>query len=123
MSRSGRVQGGRGKEDQGGGIVWRYQDAKNYYVARMNPLEENYRIYKVVAGKRTQMGTKEDLKIPAGQWHVLKIKQVGEQIECSLDGEKYLRVKDDTFTKAGKIGLWTKADAQTSFDDPLVTGH
>ena len=72
----------RGKEDQGGGIVWRYQDAKNYYVARMNPLETTYRVYKVVAGKRTQMGTKEDLKIPAGEWHVLKIKQVGEHIEC-----------------------------------------
>ncbi|HEY7427954.1 MAG TPA: family 16 glycoside hydrolase [Gemmataceae bacterium] len=113
----------RGKEDQGGGLAWRYQDANNYYVARMNPLESNYRVYKVVAGKRTQLDTKEDLKIPAGEWHVLKIKQAGEQIECWLDGKKYLQVKDDTFPKAGKIGLWTKADAQTYFDDLRVTGR
>jgi len=111
----------RGKEDQGGGIVWRYQDANNYYVARMNPLESNYRVYKVVAGKRMQLGTKEDLKIPAGEWHVLKIKQAGEHIECWLDGKKYLDVKDKTFAKAGKIGLWTKADAQTRFDDLRVS--
>ena len=110
----------RGKEDQGGGIVWRYQDANNYYIARMNPLESNYRVYKVVAGKRMQLGTKEDLKIPVGEWHILKIKQVGEHIECWLDGKKYLDAKDKTFAKAGKIGLWTKADAQTRFDDLRV---
>src|SRR6185437_1784162 len=113
----------RGKEDQGGGIVWRYQDANNYYVARMNPLESNYRVYKVVDGKRTQLGTKEDLKIPTGEWHTLEIKQEGQQIECWLDGKKYLDAKDDTFTKAGKIGLWTKADAQTYFDLLLVAGR
>jgi hypothetical protein len=113
----------RGKIDQGGGIVWRYQDANNYYVARMNPLEDNYRVYKVVAGKRTQLGTKEDLKILTGEWHILKIKQAGEQIECWLDGKKYLDAKDGTFTKAGKIGLWTKADARTYFDDLQVGGE
>jgi hypothetical protein len=113
----------RGKADQGGGIVWRYQDANNYYLARMNPLEDNYRVYKVVASKRIQLGTKEDVKIPAGEWHVLKIKQAGERIECWLDGKKYLEVKDDTFSKAGKIGLWTKADAQTYFDDLKVPGE
>lgn len=107
----------RGKEDQGGGIVWRYQDADNYYVARMNPLESNYRVYKVVAGKRSQLETKGDLKVRAGEWHVLKIRQVGEHIECWLDGTKYLDAKDKTFSQAGKIGLWTKADAQTYFDD------
>ncbi|MGH7227186.1 MAG: family 16 glycoside hydrolase, partial [Gemmataceae bacterium] len=110
-----------GKEDQGGGIVWRYQDADNYYISRMNPLESNYRVYKVVAGKRIQLGTKEDLKIPAGEWHVLKIKHVGEHIECWLDGNKHLDVKDKTFAKAGRIGLWTKADAQTRFDDLHVS--
>jgi hypothetical protein len=113
----------RGKLDQGGGIVWRYQDTNNYYLARMNPLETNYRVYKVVAGKRIQLGTKEDLKIPAGEWHVLKIKQTSDQIQCWLDGEKYLDVKDDTITKAGKIGLGTKADAQTYFDDLQVRGE
>jgi hypothetical protein len=113
----------RGKADQGGGIAWRYQDANNYYLARMNPLEDNYRVYKVVAGKRIQLGTKEDVKVPSGEWHVLKIKQTGEQIECWLDGKIYLEVKDDTITKAGQVGLWTKADAQTYFDDLKVRGE
>jgi hypothetical protein len=114
----------KGKNDQGGGIVWRYQDANNYYVARMNPLEDNYRVYKVVNGVRTQLGkkagTKEGLKVPVGEWHTLKIKHIGDRIECFLDGNKELDVKDDTFQKAGKVGLWTKADAQTYFDQLVI---
>ncbi|MCI0360840.1 MAG: hypothetical protein L0211_20365 [Planctomycetaceae bacterium] len=105
-----------GKIDQGGGVVWRYQDGNNYYIARFNPLEENYRLYKVVDGKRMQLATKEGLKAPAGAWRALSIKMKGNMIECSLDGLKQLEAKDETFTKAGKIGLWTKADAQTYFD-------
>jgi hypothetical protein len=111
----------KGKNDQGGGIVWRYQDADNYYIARMNPLEDNYRVYKVVAGKRIQLATREDLKVPAGEWHTLKIKMTADQIECFLDGKKYLEAKDDTFTKPGKVGLWTKADAQSHFDQFVIT--
>jgi Domain of Unknown Function (DUF1080) len=110
----------RGKRDQGGGIVWRYQDASNYYVARMNPLEDNYRVYKVVGSKRIQLGTKEDLKVPVGEWHTLKVKMVGDHIECFLDGKKLLDVRDDTIQKAGQVGLWTKADAQTYFDNFAV---
>jgi hypothetical protein len=114
----------KGKNDQGGGIVWRYQDANNYYVARMNPLEDNYRVYKVVNGVRTQLGkekgTKEGLKVPAGEWHTLKIKNIGNRIECFLDGKKELDVTDDTFQKPGKVGLWTKADAQTCFDQLVI---
>jgi hypothetical protein len=106
-----------GKKDRGGGVVWRYVDADNYYIARMNPLEDNYRVYKVVAGKRSAEFQDAEVKIPAGEWHTLSIKMVGDKIECSLDGKKYLEAKDDTFTKAGKVGLWTKADAQTSFDN------
>jgi hypothetical protein len=111
-----------GKQDQGGGIVWRYQDANNYYIARMNPLEDNYRVYRVVAGKRIQMETKEDLKVPAGEWHSLRITMTGNQIACYLDGKKHLEAKDDTYAKAGKIGLWSKADAQTYFDNLKVSG-
>jgi hypothetical protein len=106
----------KGQKDQGGGIVWRYQDANNYYIARMNPLEDNFRVYKVIAGKRIQLETKEDLKVPTGEWHNLKIKMVGDRIECFLDGKKYLDTKDDAIQKAGKVGLWTKADAQSHFD-------
>jgi hypothetical protein len=105
-----------GKKDQGGGIVWRYQDANNYYVARINPLEDNFRVYKVVAGKRSAEFQDAEVKIPEGEWHTLKIKMVGDHIECFADGKKYVDVKDGSITKAGKVGLWTKADAQTSFD-------
>jgi hypothetical protein len=111
-----------GKKDQGGGIVWRYQDANNYYVARMNPLEDNYRLYKVVAGDRKQLQTREGLKVAAGTWHVVRITMAGDRIACYLDGKKYLEATDDTFNKAGKIGLWTKADAQTYFDDLKFSG-
>jgi hypothetical protein len=108
-----------GQLDQGGGLVWRYADANNYHVARFNPLEDNFRVYKVVAGKRIQLGTKEDLK-PAGPWVTVGIRMKGTEIECSLNGEKHLSVKDDTFAKPGKVGLWTKADAQTRFDQLTV---
>ena len=111
----------KGAKDQGGGIVWRYQDANNYYIARMNPLEDNYRLYKVVDGKRMQLATKEDLKVEVGSWHTLTIKMIGDQIECTLDGKKHLEAKDGTFQKAGKIGLWTKADAQTHFDELKIS--
>lgn len=113
----------RGKLDQGGGVVWRYQDANNYYVARMNPLEDNYRVYKVINGKRIQLETEEDVKAPVGTWHILKIIHKGDQIECYLDDKKVLQAKDNTIEKAGKVGLWTKADAQTHFDSFTVSGN
>lgn len=112
----------KGKIDQGGGIVWRYQDADNYYVARYNPLEENFRVYKVVGGKRNQLATEEGVKAPAGQWQTLTIRQVGDRIECLLDGKLLLKAEDGNIGKAGKVGLWTKADAQTHFDELHIEG-
>lgn len=107
----------KGKTDQGGGLVWRYLDANNYYIVRLNPLEDNFRLFKVVDGKRTQIATKDNLEVPAGTWHTMNVTMRGDLIECALDGKKYLEAKDGTFTKAGKVGFWTKADAQTYFDD------
>jgi len=107
----------KGQIDQGGGMVWRYQDKDNYYICRMNPLENNYRLYKVVAGKRLQLATRERLAIKVNEWHKLKVEMEGDQIRCYLDGEKILEGKDDTFKTAGKVGLWSKADAQTHFDE------
>ncbi|MGH8674396.1 MAG: family 16 glycoside hydrolase [Burkholderiales bacterium] len=107
----------KGKKDQGGGIVWRYADANNYYVARFNPLEDNYRLYHVVDGKRTQFGGKEQLKAKAGEWHTLAVRMFGDKITLSLNGKVEIEAKDTTITNAGKVGLWTKADAQTYFDD------
>ena len=111
----------KGKIDQGGGPVWRYQDENNYYIARMNPLEDNFRVYKVVKGKRTQLGT-SDAKAPAGKWHAIRVVQKGNRIQCYLNGKRHLDVKDDTFTNRGKVGLWTKADAVTSFDNFTYRG-
>lgn len=105
-----------GKVDQGGGVVWRLVDADNYYIARFNPLENNLRVYRVVDGKRTQLATHEKLTAPAGEWHTLVIRMQGDAIRCSLNGKTLLEAKDVTFPREGKIGLWTKADAQTYFD-------
>lgn len=108
-----------GKVDQGGGVVWRARDHRNYYVARYNPLEDNFRVYKVVDGKRSQLQSAET---PGKEgWHLLQVTMQGTQIRCLLDGEQLLGVEDATFT-SGTIGLWTKADAQTQFDDLTVTG-
>jgi hypothetical protein len=109
----------KGKLDQGGGVVWRYKDANNYYIARMNPLEDNFRVYKVQEGKRSQFASAE-VSVPVGKWHTIKVEQKGDHIECYLDGKKYLDVKDSTFAEAGKIGLWSKADAQSYFDNLRV---
>src|SRR5947209_7904282 len=79
--------------------VCRYQDSNNYCAARFKPLEDNYRLYKVVAGKRIQLATQEELTSPAGAWHTLKVTMKGDQIECSLNGKQYLEAKDMTFTK------------------------
>ena len=112
----------KGEIDQGGGVVWRYQDASNYYIARMNPLESNFRLYKVQGGKRNQLAT-ANVKVPAGEWHTLQVTMTGNKIDCRLDGKQLFEVtEDDTISKAGRIGLWTKADAVTYFDDLKVRG-
>ncbi len=111
-----KFKGVTGKEDQGGGPVWRYQDNNNYYIARANPLEDNFRVYKVVDGKRIQMDSAR-LKVTSGEWHTIKILARKNRIQCFYDGQPYLDVTDDAFQKAGRVGLWTKADAVTYFDD------
>jgi hypothetical protein len=112
-----------GEIDQGGGLLWRLKDANNYYVARYNPLEDNLRVYKVVDGKRTQLASANpENETPAGKWHAIRVVHKGNHIQCYLNGKKYLDVKDDAFKDAGKIGLWTKADAQTYFADLKVSG-
>jgi hypothetical protein len=108
-----------GKEDQGGGLVWHAMDSNNYYVARYNPLEDNYRVYKVEKGRRIQLQN-ADIKHSDG-WHTLRVTMEGDYIQCYYDGGKYLDLKDSTFQAAGKIGLWTKADAQSHFDDLTIS--
>lgn len=110
-----------GKEDQGGGLSWRVRDAKNYYVARYNPLESNFRLYYVKDGERTQIASARGMAIKAGEWFGLRITHHGARIEGYLNGKKTLEAKDETFKEAGGIGFWTKADAASSFDDLRVS--
>ncbi len=105
-----------GKFDQGGGLVWRYRNRNNYYIARWNPLEDNFRVYKVEQGVRTQLAT-ADVKAPVDRWHQVRAVQTGNHIRCYFDGKKLLDARDDTFGGAGLIGLWSKADAASWFDN------
>lgn len=110
-----RLKAVAGKLDQGGGLVWRAKDKDNYYIARYNPLEDNFRVYKVEKGKRTMF---QSAKTPGDNaWHSLRVTMAGTKITCFLDGKKHLEADDSAFPDSGKIGLWSKADAQTYFDD------
>lgn len=110
-----RMRADRGVEDQGGGLVWRALDANNYYIVRWNPLESNLRLYKVIDGVRTQLAS-TDQRFGDG-WHRLDVNFEGRQFEISVDGREILAYADGTIASAGRVGLWTKADAVTSFDD------
>lgn len=104
-----------GEVDRGGGLVWRVKDKDNYYICSYNPLEDNYRVYKVEKGKRTQFAS---IKVPGDDaWHTLRATMSGAKITCYLDGKKLLEAEDSTFPGPGMIGLWSKADAQSYFDD------
>ena len=118
-----RLKALRGKIDQGGGLVWRYKDPDNYYVARINPIDKvpNFTLYKVVKGVRKdlQMARFEPQE---GHWYTIRCENIGNKIKCFLDGKKYLELEDYTY-KSGKIGLWTKCDAVTAFDNLIVKGE
>ena len=105
-----------GRVDQAAGIVVRLKDANNYYIARANALEGNVRLYKVVGGKRSQFAGK-DVPIPSGRWETLGFGVQGDRLEVRLNGEILFEARDRTFKDAGKVGLWTKADSVTYFDD------
>lgn len=112
------VKAETGVEDQGGGPIWRALDENNYYIARWNPLEDNFCVYYVKDSKRKQLASL-DIKLDPKKPHTLFISMVGTTINAMVD-DHLLTLEDNTFTKAGKIGLWSKADAATWFDDLLV---
>jgi len=105
-----------GKEDQAGGVVWRLKDANNYYVARANALEDNVTIYDTVNGRRTER-KRANMKVAPGQWHMLRVDFQGSHFIVTFDGKKAIEWDDNTFKDAGKVGVWTKADSVTEFDD------
>jgi hypothetical protein len=111
-----KIKAVAGEEDQGGGLFWRYIDNNNYYIARYNPLENNFRFYRVVNGNRKQLKS-VDCNIKTGEWVSMSIEMIGNKISCSLNNIKMIEATDDTFKSSGKLGLWTKADAATYFDD------
>ena len=108
-----------GKVDQACGLVFRYRDENNYYVARANALEDNVRFYYVAGGKRHQLASWSG-KIASGVWHSLRVEAKGDQFEVLWNDRKVINARDATFTESGKVGLWTKADSVTYFDDLIV---
>ena len=109
-----------GKIDQAGGIAVRLEDADNYYVARANALEDNVRFYRVVGGRREQLEG-ANLRVTANEWHTLGLRAEGERFTVSYDGKALFSVTDRTFTQAGGVALWTKADSVTRFDQVRIT--
>jgi hypothetical protein len=105
-----------GKEDQAGGVIWRCKDKDNYYVARANALEHNVTIYHTVNGKRTEK-KRINTKVASNQWHNLRVDFKDHYFVVTFDGKKAFTWKDDTFKDAGKVGVWTKADSTTLFDN------
>jgi len=100
-----KVRANTGKEDQGGGLIWRVRDAKNYYVPPYNPLERNFRLYYVKDGERTQIASVRGIELKASEWFRIKVTQHGAKIEGYLNGKKYLEAKDETFKAAGGVGF------------------
>ena len=105
-----------GDEDRGGGVIWRAQDANNYYITRWNPLEDNVRVYKVESGRRSRLESK-DVHLDAQGWHHIRVVAKGPRMTVYLDGAQVLDTEDETFLGPGSVGLWTKADASVLFDD------
>jgi hypothetical protein len=105
-----------GKEDQAGGVIWRVQDANNYYILRANALEDNVTIYHTINGKRVAFKN-INTKVTSGVWHTLRVDFKGNKFTVTFDGNKVIDTTDESFANAGKVGVWTKADSVTLFDD------
>jgi hypothetical protein len=105
-----------GKEDQAGGLIWRVRDANNYYIARANALEDNVTIYHTINGSRVAFKN-INTKVTSGVWHTLRVAFEGNKFTVSFDGKKVIEANDESFKEAGKVGVWTKADSVTLFDN------
>jgi hypothetical protein len=112
-----------GSEDRAGGLVWRAQDANNYYVVRANALEDNVVLYKTVNGVRNSLdivrrkgGYGVKTAVPANQWHALRVEFAGTRFKVIFNEKALFEVEDATFAGPGMVGLWTKADSVTAFN-------
>ena len=108
-----------GQVDRAAGIALRLSDANNYYVVRANALEDNVRLYRVVAGKRIQFAG-ADIKVPSGTWNQLSLEARGSRFEVFFNGKSLFSATDSTFAATGRVALWTKADSVTYFDDLTI---
>lgn len=111
-----------GEQDQAGGLVWRWKDGNNYYVARANALENNVSLYHTTNGGRRTIVYK-DAPVAKATWHVLRVEFNAEVIRVLLDGKPYIDTRDNHIAGAGRVGVWTKADSATLFDDFVVVAH
>jgi hypothetical protein len=105
-----------GRDDQAGGVVWRWKDGDNYYVARANALENNVSLYYTENGSRRTLKY-ADAPVPGNVWHTLRVNFAATKIEVLLDGKRYIQLDDNRIAAAGSVGVWTKADSITAFDD------
>jgi len=105
-----------GREDQAGGLVWRWKDGDNYYVARANALEDNVSLYYTQNGRRNTLKY-VDAPVSRNTWHALRVEFSGKGIRVILDGKPYIELDDDHIAGTGAVGVWTKADSVTLFDD------
>ncbi|MEO8186279.1 MAG: hypothetical protein ABI580_02820 [Burkholderiaceae bacterium] len=105
-----------GRSDQAGGVVWRWRDGNNYYVARANALENNVSLYYTENGRRKTIKY-VDAAVAANQWHTLRVEFQGQSIRVLLDSKAYIALDDNHIGGAGSVGVWTKADSVTLFDD------
>jgi hypothetical protein len=104
-----------GKVDQAGGIILRYSP-ENYYIARANALEDNIDLFKTEKGNRSKI-EEAPVKVTAGEWHTLRFEARGAHLKVDFDGKTVIEKDDTTFSETGKVGLWTKADSVSAFDD------
>lgn len=105
-----------GKKDQAGGLVWRWKDGDNYYVARANALENNISLYYTEGGRRKTIKY-VNAPVSLNEWHILRVEFSDKEIKVILNGKKYIDLKDSHISGGGSVGVWTKADSVTSFDD------
>jgi hypothetical protein len=105
-----------GKRDQAGGVIWRWKDGNNYYVARANALENNVSLYYTEKGRRNTLKY-VDAPVSLNAWHVLRVEFRDKRIRVLLNGKQYIEMEDTHITGDGAVGVWTKADSVTSFDD------
>src|SRR5215472_10813538 len=110
-----------GKEDASGGIIFRAADGKNYLLVRANSLENNFRLYTMVNGRRSTIASARVDEPKLGEWHRIRVVAKGPKIQAYLDDVLLLDHEEKSFAR-GWVGLWTKADSVTEFADLTVTG-